>query len=229
MTTSGVTALNLTARDIIGFALRKLSTMPIGSELDINEVAPVLLELNMMLKGWQTAGPHLWRNTEGTQVLSSATASYSLATANPLRIVEARYRNTVGSDLPMKRLSRIRYMQLPLKSSSGTPTQFYFDPQETAQTLYVWPVLNVATTESIVYTYQRRFQVCVSLDDSVDIPEEWLDTVGYCLAERLIPNYGIETQSAARIERNAQTMLRRAKAFDRPAYINFMPEYLPHR
>jgi hypothetical protein len=229
MTTSGVTALNLTARDIIGFALRKLSTMPIGSELDINEVAPVLLELNMMLKGWQTAGPHLWRNTEGTQALSSATASYSLATANPLRIVEARYRNTVGSDLPMKRLSRVRYMQLPLKSSAGTPTQFYFDPQETSQTLYVWPVLGVATTQSIVYTYQRRFQVCASLDDSVDIPEEWLDTVGYCLAERLIPNYGIETQSAARIERNAQVMLRRAKAFDRPAYINFMPEYAPHR
>ena len=119
MTTSGITALTLNAQQVITFALRKLGVIPIGQVPDYNEIAPVLLELNMMLKGWETAGPHLWRNTLGSVSLTPNTQSYSLVTDNPLRLVEVRYRYPDLHDLPMKRLSRVQYMQLPLKSSNG--------------------------------------------------------------------------------------------------------------
>lgn len=227
MSLSGITSLSLTARDVITFALRKLGMVPVGQLPDINEVAECMLELNMMLKGWETAGPHLWRNTLGTIPLVAKAQSYSLTTDNPLRVVESRYRNSNGTDIPMRRMSRVQYMTLPQKTSSGPPTQYYFDPQELTQNLYIWPVPPLVTTDTIVYTFQRRFQMCQSLNDNIDIPQEWLQTVGYCLAENLLPNRGVETQSAARIEKSAAGLLRKAKAFDRPAFVQFMPEYRP--
>jgi hypothetical protein len=225
---SGTTSLVLTARDVIQFALHKLAVMPIGADLDINEIQPALLELNVMLKDWQTKGPFLFCNTGAVQPLTSGTASYDLAT-NPLRIVECRYRNAAGTDLFMVRFSRMQYETLPDKSSVGTPTQYYFDPQADSGTLYVWPVMAAVNGDSIAYTYQRRFQVCTSLNNLIDVPEEWLGTVGYCLAERLIPNYGITGETAARVERSAATLARAAKAFDRPAFVTFQPQYRPRR
>jgi hypothetical protein len=229
MATSGVTSLVLTARDVIKFALGKLNAIPIGQDPDITEMEPCILELNLMLKGWETKGPHLWRNTFSTLNLTANTPSYSMTADNPLRIVEMRYRYPDGHDLPMKRLSRIQYTSLPVKASNGIPTQYYFDPQENGQTLYIWPVPQVVTTDALAFTFQRRFQIVQSLNNTLDIPQEWLDTVGYNLAERLLPNYGVESQSAARIERTSQGLLRAAKAFDRPAFVQFVPEYRPTR
>src|SRR5580658_1793236 len=116
MAVSGVTSLVLTGRDVITFALRKCGLIPIGQTPDYNEISPLVLDLNLMVKGWETQGPHLWRNTLSTIPLVANAQSYSLASDNPLRIVECRYRYPDGHDLPMKRLSRIEYMNLPLKN-----------------------------------------------------------------------------------------------------------------
>ena len=227
--TSGVTALPLTARDVIVFALRKLGVVPIGQVPDYNEIAAMLPDLNMMLKSWETAGPHLWCNTDGSTALVPNTQSYSMTADNPLRLVEVRYQYPDGHILPMTRLSRIQYKALPVKNSPGIPVQWYFDPQRASQTLYVWPVLKTVTTDALVYTFQRRFQMVQSPNDAIDIPEEWLFTVGYSLAESLLPNYGIGGEEAARIEQGAAKLRRAAKGFDRPAFIQFMPSARPHR
>jgi hypothetical protein len=227
MAVSGVTSLVLTARDVITFALRKLGLVSIGQVPDYNEISPLLLDLNLMVKGWETQGPHLWRNTFSTIPLVANAQSYSLASDNPLRIVECRYRYPDGHDLPMKRLSRILYANLPLKNSAGYPTQYYFDPQESSQTLYVWPVLTTVTTDQFAYTFQRRFQMVQTPNDNIDIAQEWLDTVGWNLAQAIMPNYGVEGESAANVKSTAGILLRKAKAFDRPAFVQFMPEYRP--
>ena len=224
MTTSGVTALSLTARTIIETALREINAIPVGQDADAAEVEPIITTLNMMIKGWETSGPHLWRVTEGSVAVTPVTMSYSLSADNPIRLKEVRFRYADGHDLPMKKLSRTKYVTLPNKNSQGVSTQWYFDPQEASQSLYVWPILATSTTERLVYTYQRRFQICTSLNDTLDIPNEWHDTVMYCLAERLLPRYGQETASAQRIERRAQMLLRQAKAFDRPDCLYMMPE-----
>lgn len=229
MTLSGQTQLALTARDVITFAMSKCGVLAIGQAPDNNETAPILIELNLMLKDWENNGPHLWRNTLGSAPLIANAQSYALTTDNPLRIVECRYRYPDGHVLPMKRLSRHQYMDLPLKNSSGYPTQYYFDPQQGSQTLYVWPVLQRITTDAFVYTFQRRFQVCASPNNSIDIPEEWLQTVGYCLAELILPNYGVTGETAQRVETMAQKLHRKAKAFNRPDFVQFMPEYRPSR
>lgn len=227
MTLSGVTTLSMTAREVIAAALDELNAVPVGQEMDVNETTPILRKLNAMLKGYETRGPHLWRVTDGSVTLANATPSYSLAVENPLRVIEARYRYPDGHDLPMFVMSRKQYMTLPVKNSAGVPTQYYFNPQRDTQTLYIWPVPRTVTTDSVVYSYQRRFQVCQALDDDLDIPVEWLDTVSMCLAARCLASYGVEGESAQRIETTAARLLRAAKAFDRPPFVQFMPAYRP--
>jgi hypothetical protein len=232
MTTSGVTSLTLTARDIITFALGKISASPIGQSPSEAEIAPVITELNLMMKEWELTGPHLWRQTLGETALVANTAGYSLATENPLRLIEVRYRypsTSVASeqrDLPMEQMNRDAYMTLPVKLSPGSvPTTWYFDPQETSQTLYIWPVPTAPTTDKVVYTYQRRFQIIQSLNDTIDVTQEWLSTVAYNLSERLLDDYGIEGASSQRISLRAQKLLMAAKAFDREDIIRFMPAH----
>jgi hypothetical protein len=236
MTTSGVTALNLTARDIIYFALRKINATPIGQDPSPGEVDPVTIELNLMLKEWQLHGPHLWRHTEGSVAVVANAPSYSLATDNPLRLVEVRYRYpptsdpTAQRDLPMEMMTREQYKTLPVKLTSGSPpTQWYFDPQETTNNLYVWPVPAVTAGDTIQYTFQRRFQIITNLSQSLDIPEEWLSTVGYGLAARLIPTYGIETKTGEIIIAMATDLIMKAKGFDREDVVHMMPQWRGRR
>jgi len=225
MTTSGLTGLPLVAQDVINFALRKLAVVPIGQSAPIGEMEPLLGDLNLMIKGWETTGPHLWRKTFSSIAITPLTQSYSLASDNPLRLEEVRFQYSDGHQMPMIEMSRVQYITLPLKNSQGYSTQWYFDPQETGQTLYVWPILASPTTEQIAYTFQRRFQMCQKLTDSIDIPQEWLFCVGYSFAEMLLPNYGIDGESAARIEKAATELRAEAKKFDREDFVQFMPQY----
>ncbi len=213
------------AQDVINFALRKLGVVPLGQSASVNEVTPLLTDLNLMLKGWETSGPHLWRKTFSSVSVTPLTQSYSLATDNPLRLEEVRFQYSDGHQMPMIEMSRIQYITLPLKNSQGFSTQWYFDPQEASQTLYVWPILANPTTEQICYTFQRRFQMCQKLTDSIDITQEWLLCIGYSFAEMLLPNYGIDGEAAARIEKAAQMLRASAKTFDRETFVQFMPEY----
>lgn len=231
MTTSGITSMTMTGRDIITYALRKIGAIPIAQEPSETEIEPVMDELNMMLKEWEAHGPHLWRKTDGSVSIIANTASYSLS-PRPIRIIECRYRYPSDGvtanqrDLPMEQMNNEQYKTLPMKLTTGAiPVMWYFDPQETTSVLYIWPLMSSVTTDSVVYTYQRRFEIISNLSDDIDIPDEWLSTVGYNLADRLLIDYGITGETAKRVSLMAQTLLLKAKAFDREDAIHFMPAY----
>lgn len=209
------------------YALRKIGVLQIGATATAEDAAAGLLELNLMLKEWAYKGPFLFTKREGSQLLTANTASYLLSTALPVRIIEARYRDTSSpaNDLPMQELTRDEYFELPVKTATGTPTTFYFDPQVTGPVLYIWPLLASATTESIRYTYQRRIEDLDSLNDNLDIPQEALGTVGYALAARLVDDYGIADNVAQRIVARSEAMLQDARDFEREPVQYFRPGY----
>jgi hypothetical protein len=126
----------------------------------------------------------------------------------------------------MEMMTNEQYQTLPMKLTTGSiPTQWYFDPQETTSTLYVWPLMSSVTTDSVVFTYQRRFEIISSLNDSIDIPDEWVSTVGYNLADRILIDYGVAGEPAQRITMMAMKLMLKAKAFDREDVVRFVPEY----
>ena len=221
MATSGSIDYKLTARGLVTQALRKIGVMPVYQQsANADDMAQGVAELNMMLKGWQLHGPNLWRQTEGSLALTATTASYTLS-PRPHRVIECRYRDANGRDLPMEELTREEYFEMPLKTATGIPTQFYFDPQVSSGKLYIWPVMAAVTSETIKYTYSRVFEDIDDVDDDIDVPQELTEVVMYGLADRLQNTYGLTND---RITLMAQTLFRQAESMDREPVIRFRPE-----
>ncbi len=221
MATSGTITYNMTARSIVTQALKKIGVCPVFQATpSAEDLAQGIVELNMMLKGWQLDGPNLWRQTEGSVTLTASTASFTLS-PRPHRVMECRYRDTGGRDLPMMELTREEYFELPLKTSTGIPTQYYFDPQVSSGKLYIWPLLAAVTTETLKYTYSRVIEDITSADNDLDIPQECFEVVMLNLADRLQGTY---QQSDDRLTARAQTLYRQFKSMDREPVIRFSPE-----
>lgn len=189
MSTSGSTNFSLNSRQIIDEALRLLGNLQEGDSPSTARASEALNALNMMLKTWGASG-RLWLMTEGSLTLIAGQAAYSLAVG--IRRVTSVRRLTAGLETPLEPRSRQQYFDLPNKTSTGTPNSYYFDPQRSARTLYVWPTAEtlVAANTTLPYTYVRFIEDCDSLDNDPDAPTEWLETIVYNLAVRLGPRYG---------------------------------------
>lgn len=219
MATSGSIDFSLTAREVITHALRMIGVVSIHEDASGEDATFAMRHLNLMLKGWQHSGPHIFRQTEGSVALVASTASYALS-PRPYRVIDARYRDTSSRDLPMLELTRADYYDMPLKTSTGIPTSWYFDPQRSTGTLYVWPVPASVTTETIRYTYQRAFEDVDDLANDIDVPNEHLELVAYSLADRLMDIYHTEFP---RITQRAMLLQRQASDMNREPVIRFTP------
>jgi len=224
MATSGTISYSLTARGVVTFALRKLRVIGEGEDPTAAQAADAQTELNLLLKEWQKH-PNLWRMTEGSITLVASTYSYALSTATaiPHRVISARYRDANGTDLPMEPMTRDEYYDLPRKTSTGIPTQYYVDYQRDSPTMLLWQSLASVTTETIPYTYQRKFQDISSLDNDLDVRSEHLSLVGYCLAERIATDYG---KNDDRLTLRAAQLLEQALDADREDFVQFVPGYM---
>ena len=222
MTTSGTTSYNLKAREIIEYALEKINIVAKGEPLDVRQSKPAMRELNVMLKEWMVY-PAIWRITEGFVNLAANEPSYSL-TPRPYRIIDMRFRQASGIDIPMQELTREEYYDLPLKTSKGPPTQWFFDPQQATSSVYIWPVPATVTTETLRVTYQRFIEDVTDLDQTVDITSEWLATLGYNLAARIADDYSRSGEAINRIIARAEALFDKMQDHDRPEIIRFVPE-----
>lgn len=221
MALSGSYDSNLTGRQAITFALQKCNIVGFNAAPSAEAAEGARLTLNLMLKDWSIKGPHLWKKTEASVTMTNATASYDLSSINALRVLDVRYRDTSSRDLPMEALERTEYFDLPDKASAGIPTTWYFDPQRTTPTLYVWPVKATITTETLRLTHQKKFDDIDSLDDDIDVPQEWLLTVGYNLASLLLDDYPVDGKEAERIIARAELLHAQAMDFDREDTLRF--------
>ena len=223
MSTSGSIDFNLTARELITFALRKINMVDENEDPPAGMSARAMNELNVMLKEWQKY-ENLWRLTEGSVTLVASTYSYSLSPV-PNRVVSARYRDANARDLPMLEMNRDRYYDMPLKNSVvGIPTEWYVDYQRTTATMYFWQMLSSVTTETVNYTYFRKFEDIDDLANDVDIRQEHFGLVGYNLASRMADDYGRSGPHIDRIIARAEQLRNEALDEDREDFIQFVPE-----
>lgn len=179
-----------TVRDIITDALLDLEVGSIGSDANATLAAHAVRALNRVMKSWQLddAAPSFLKASQ-TLTLTTA-ASYTLTPERPIRILSARLKRS-GIEIPMIRLTRDDYDNLPVKATTGTPTQFYYDRQKEDALFYVWPVLASASGETVEITYEREFED-VDIDADIDLPGEWWDVAVLQTASRLVHAYGSE-------------------------------------
>lgn len=228
MSTSGSTNFNMVANEIVTKMFALLGKYSEGRALSARQYADGMLTLNLLVKTWG-AQERLWTRTERSVTLLASTASYAL-TPKPGRVLSVRRKVTLGgNETPLREMSRQEYFDTPNKTTEAVPTGFYYDPQTTAGTLYVWPTPStaVAAAQTLNLTYLRRMDDFDASNNDADLPQEWLQALIWNGANDLEPEYPVnDARLALKIEQRAAKLYKDLSGWDNePASIYLQPDY----
>lgn len=218
MTTSGTINVTYTARDIVEMALDELGITDSTTDLDMNDAGKVLRRLNMMLKTWQADGNHLWLRED---VSMEWPAGEFLGELDPriMQLLSLRWVSD-GAETPMQQYAREQWDRLPNKTTTGTPFIYRFTRQGDLAQVALYPVPD--DDMSLVGEAVRIIQDVTDLSQTLDVPQEWLETVFVNLAARCANMFGkAGTPRAANIEARAADLLNRMTGLDREGSIRF--------
>ena len=90
-----------------------------------------------------------------------------------LDVIELFYGNK-PNEIPMYKLNRNDYANLPDKASTGRPTQFWYDKTRTQPEIELWP--NPAakhTFDQVTGFVQRQLQDVGEMVDELEVPDRW--------------------------------------------------------
>src|SRR5687768_7650187 len=123
MTTSGETAWELTARDVVKHAMQELGVLSLGEEPEAAELEGCLVRLNAMLKSWSTKA-NLFREATGEVTIpggdASGTLSPEIRDISSVRVVVS-----ATQERQIYPWQRSQYLSLPNKEAVGSPTAYY--------------------------------------------------------------------------------------------------------
>jgi len=134
--------------------------------------------LNLMFADWANRGLNLWTVKQETVSVVSGTATYTLD-ATYVDLLEVVLRNSSNTDFTLTQMSRNEYLTIPNKTSTGQPSQYFFDRQ-TIPTITLWSTPNASFT--LVYYYVRRIQDADALVNTTDAPFRFLPCMAAGLA-----------------------------------------------
>jgi hypothetical protein len=126
--------------------------------------------LNLMFADWANRGVNLWTVKSGTINMVSGQSEYTL-TADVVDILEVVVRRD-GTDFQVDRISRSEYQNIPTKTTTGRPSQLYFNRQ-TAPKVNVWPAPE-NSTDVVRYYYVQRIEDADAAVNDVDAPFRFL-------------------------------------------------------
>ena len=228
MTVAATTSFTMSVTQMITRAFNILGKGDEGEDISTRMYNDGLECMNLLVKTWQ-AQNHLWTRTEGSLALVAGQAAYALSSPQPIRVLAVR-RRTSSIDTPLGQLSREEYFDQPNKTlNPSTPVSFYFDPQVSSGTLYLWPApsTDFVSASTVTMTYLRRLADFVTSSDNLDAPQEWLQTIIWNLANDLETQYPVnDPRLAVKIERKAATLYQALTGWDQePASLYMQPDF----
>ena len=130
MAVSGSTDFNIDAAEVIQEAYERCGLQEITGK----DLRTAVRSMNLLMAEWANRGLNLWTIQLGTQAMTASDPDYSLDT-NIIDLLEVSIRDSNNLDTSLARLSRADYHMLPNKSTTGKPSQFYFE-RTTTPTLF---------------------------------------------------------------------------------------------
>lgn len=90
------------------------------------------------------------------------------------------------SEIPMARINRDDYVNLPNKTFQGRPVQYWLDLQRDAPVIRLWPAVeDTYTFAQLVMTRKRYLMDVGTLTQTLDIPQRWYEAIVAELARRV--------------------------------------------
>lgn len=128
-------------------------------------------------------GEWLWWDVQGVTAYSFYRLRATGVTI--LNVAELVYQNT-PQDIPLYKLNRNDYANLPNKFSLGRPTQFWYDRKRTTPEMEMWPVPSATFTFSQITGFvQRKLQDVGSMINELEMPDRWYLAIVCNLAAEL--------------------------------------------
>ena len=166
MTTSNSTNFEPNVADFIEEAFERC-----GLELRTGyDLVTAKRSINLMLAEWANRGLNQWTIQEETLTVIENTLNYTL-NSNVVDVLDCSLRRVEGStttDLSMGRLSRSEYLNIPTKSTTGRPSQFFLDKQNSA-ILKIWPAPE-NSTDVLVFNKIVRMDDADTALNTMDMP-----------------------------------------------------------
>lgn len=210
MATSGSTDWTLTRDQAITASLRKLAVLPSGGTPTASQISDATDALQAIVKAFQADGMPLWKISSQSFTVVSGTATYTVGPSQtincpkPMRVIQAFWTPSGGSNTPLNVYSRYDFNELPQGTTyTGDPVNFYYQPLRTTGTIKLWPTPNNSTT-SITFHYQSPYEDMDASANDFDFPSEWMQAIVYNLAWSLAPEYGIPPIDRGLLQKEAE-------------------------
>jgi hypothetical protein len=188
MATSGTQTFELDVSDIIEEAFDRL-----GIELRTGYQAKTARRsLDLLLQEWSNRQIHLWKMILTTQALTANTTTYTQG-AEILDITDVVLRRD-GVDTTMHRLSRAEYQTRPNKTTTGRPSQYWFERLLTP-VIHLYPTPENSTDTLRFYAMERIEDVSTS-QNTLDIPSRFLPALTSGLTYKLAIKFKVELAQA---------------------------------
>lgn len=134
-----------------------------------------------------SAGEWTWFDLD----TSVASSYFRIITTSPSMLYSRVYLGNTPTEIPLARLSRDDYTNLPNKTfSSNRPLQFWLDRQVQRPVMNLWPVPNAAAeVMQVVVWAQRHIMDVGTMTQDIEVPQRWYEAIVAMLAARLAMEY----------------------------------------
>jgi hypothetical protein len=211
MTTSGVTAFDLTARDIVTTALEENGIIRLGRDPKAAELDACIRRLNGMLKSWSLRA-NLWREDSAEYTIPGGTGSIALED-DVQEVINVRFLQSATNSRPLYRWEQEQYRSLPNRASVGNPTAYAIERTIAGLTLKVWPV--PADDIDVEVDYIRAAEIITNAGQTVDFRAEFQEAIYSNLAVRCAGIFGVEP--SAELVARARELEGLVLDYDRPS------------
>jgi hypothetical protein len=135
---------------------------------------------------WQWIDLYDTSNVQEGAALNAIQYVRLLATAPTILDVREFVVANSPSEIPLARINRDDYQNLPDKSFQGRPVQFWLDLQRDTPVIRIWPAVQLQYTFYQLNLTRKRYLMDVgSLTQTLDIPQRWYEAIVTELAARL--------------------------------------------
>jgi len=131
--------------------------------------------LNLLLAEWANRGLNQWTIAQKSIPMIANTTQYTIDTTNStatIDVLDAYIRQTVNNstvDLPLTRISRSEYANVPDKSSTGKPNQYFVD-KGLSPTITIYPAPDKSSEYTVYLNVLSRMDDADGATNTLEMP-----------------------------------------------------------
>lgn len=181
----------MTFIELITAAYRKLGIAGEGETVSAQMKTDAKQALNLLLERWEN-DTDIALTEEQVFATAASTRYYTVGVGmtwvgNKPLVIESAYTTVGGVDYPLTIITEKEYMEIPDKTTEGTPELLFYLPEEITGTVYLYPVPSAVGTVTILNS--KPFTPCTSLAADVELPKGYKSALINNLAIEMSPEF----------------------------------------